>query len=295
MKKIVIIGATGKVGSKVSILLLSQGYKPTLIARNAEKLEPFAKKGANVIAISVTDVGKLTEVLRGADVVLTMIASNGNAQDFIGDQRVQLNAQFEAIKNSNIKYVVNLSSTGCHVTEGNGVIQGLTELEVLLRQLKDVNVLNLRPTFYMENTLYALDLIKYKGIYGLPIKSETSFPMVTTQDVARIIVEKLTSLDFSGNSVFPILGPKDYSLAEITAELGKAIGKEIPYIQFPLADFVAGVAASGGSQDYAVRFGELMVASDNGLLNYEKRTPENTTTTSFAEFAQTVFAPLYNN
>ncbi len=294
MKKLVIIGATGKVGSQVSNLLLEKGYQPTLIARNAERLELFRQRGARVIATSVTDVEKLTEALRGADAILTMIASNGAAPDFLLDQRLQANALFEAIKRSGVPYVVNLSSAGCHVTEGNGVIQGLAEFEVLLRQLPNVNVLNLRPSFYMENTFYALPLIKHQGIYGLPIRPTTSFPMVATQDVAQVIVEKVAALDFTGNTVLPILGAKDYALAEITTLLGAAIGKELPYVPFSLPDFTAGIRASGGSADYAARFGELMVASDHGLLNYERRTPETTTPTTFADFAQQVFAPAYN-
>lgn len=293
MKKIVIIGATGKVGAKVSSLLLEKGQRPLLIARNAERLEAFRQRGAEVLAISVTDIPQLTEALSGADIVLTMIASNATAPDFLADQRQQAQAMFEAIKNAKVPYVVNLSSVGCHVTEGNGVIQALAEFEVLLRQLPDVHTLNLRPNFYMENVLYALPLIQHQGIYGLPIRPDVSFPMVATRDVAAVIVEKLLNPDFRGNTVWPILGPRDYSLAEITVALGNAIGKELPYLQFPLADFIAGVKASGGSATYAERFGELMVASDRGLLNYETRTPANTTPTTFGTFAAEVFAPAY--
>jgi uncharacterized protein YbjT (DUF2867 family) len=293
--KIVVIGATGKVGSKVSNLLLEQGYTPVLIARNAEKLKPFKEKGAKVAAFSVEDVDQLTKTLKGADAVLTMIASNATAENFVDEQRKQLHAQVEAIKNAGIKHVVNLSSVGCHVTTGNGVIQGLAEMELLLNELQDVHVIHLRPSFFMENTLYALDLIRHKGIYGLPVRGTVAFPMVATKDVATVILEKLTQCNFTGHTVFPILGPKDYTLEEITNELGSAIGKQIPYIQFPLSDFVAGVAAAGGSKDYAEKFGELMNATDKGLLNYHTRTAESTTATGFAEYASNVFAPIFNH
>lgn len=296
MGKIVIIGATGKVGSKVANQLLANKKQIVLIARNAEKLEPFKHQGAEVHAISMLEVEKLTKVLSDAEVVLTMIASNPVAVDFIEDQRQQADAQLAAIVKSGIKNVVNLSSVGCHVIEKNGVIQGLTEMEVKLNQLKNVNVIHLRPTFYLENTFYALGLIKHQGIYGLPIQGDKKFPMIATQDVAGAIVKHLTQHNFKGKSVEAILGARDYSLSEVAEELRQAIGKEqLPYIQFSASDFTNGNKAAGSSQSFADKFTELMIATDNGLLNYHERTPQNTTKTTLKEFAKSVFAPVYQH
>lgn len=296
MKKIVIIGATGKVGSQVSKMLLAQNQAVTLIARHKEHLISYAAQGANILATSVLDVERVTEALKDANVVLTMIASNHLAEDFLEDQRMQADAQIEAIKKSGIRYVVNLSSNGCQVQTGNGVIQGLSEMEVKLNELSGVNVIHLRPSFFMENTFYALDLIKHKGIYGLPLKANSTFPMIATKDVAKVVVEKLSTLNFEGKSILPILGPKDYSIAELAEAIGKAIGKNpLPYIQFPVEDFINGVKSTGSSLDYANRFAELMVATDNGLLNSHPRTSEYTTPTTVEEFASTIFAPIYAN
>ncbi|MBX9733311.1 MAG: NAD(P)H-binding protein [Chitinophagaceae bacterium] len=293
-KKIVLIGATGKVGSQVTNALLAQNEQLTLIARHKDKLLPFEQKGANIIATSVTNVETVTEALKGADVVLTMIASNPLAEDFLGEQKQQANAQIEAIKKSGIKNVINLSSNGCHVNEGNGVIQGLSFMEDQLNKLTGVNIIHLRPTFYMENVFYALDLIKHKGIYGLPISPNKTFPMIATKDVATAIVEKINALDFTGKSVLPLLGDKDYSLVELTGEIGAAIGNpHLPYIQFPIEDFIGGIIGTGGTPDFANRFAELMVATDNGLLNTHTRNAANTTATSAKEFANTVFTSVY--
>ena len=49
-KKIVILGATGTVGSKISAILLNEGHQVTLVARHTEKLEKFRDLGAKVIA-----------------------------------------------------------------------------------------------------------------------------------------------------------------------------------------------------------------------------------------------------
>lgn len=296
MKKIVVIGATGKVGSKVSNLLLDKGYQPTLIARNIDNLIPFEKRGAKILAISVFEVEKLTLALKDADIVLTMIVSNPVPEEFIEDQRQQAYSQLEAIKRSGIKNVLNLSSNGCHVIEGNGVIQVLTEFEVMLNQLKGVNVLNLRPTFYMDNLLYFIGLVKHKGILALPIDANIKFPMIPTIDVANLIVKHLEHFDIESKKVLPYLGYSDYSLNDVVESISKALDKKVPYITITPEEFIQGLIASGiAKQEYADKFAELMVATSNGLLNTHKRNPENTTSTTLEEFITTEFLKAYNN
>jgi uncharacterized protein YbjT (DUF2867 family) len=48
-KKIVVLGATGTVGSKISEILLNEGHAVTLIARHTEKLEQYRQLGAEII------------------------------------------------------------------------------------------------------------------------------------------------------------------------------------------------------------------------------------------------------
>ena len=291
---IVVFGATGKVGSKVAEILLSQGQSVRLVARDAVKLQSFAGKGATLVPASFSETDKLTEALAGADVVLTMIPSNHLAPDFIGEQRQAADSQVEAIRQSGIKNVVNLSSAGAHVIEGNGVLLALAEMEVKLNQLPQVNVLHLRPTFYMENAFYSLELIKHKAINGLPIDGDHAFPMIATKDVAAVIAEKLVNFTVIGKTVQPLLGPRDYTLREFTTALGTAIGQpELPYITFTPEDTKTGILASGGSESFADRYVELMIATGQGLLNYEQRTPATTTPTTLTEFAQQVFLPVY--
>ena len=66
-KKIVILGATGTVGSKISEILLNEGHAVTLIARHTEKLERFRPIGAEIIAGDVNDTEVLTNAFKNAD------------------------------------------------------------------------------------------------------------------------------------------------------------------------------------------------------------------------------------
>ena len=67
------------------------------------------------------------------------------------------------------------------------------------------------------------------------------------------------------------------------------MGKEhLHYIRFSTEDFIAGII---GTQDFAYRFAELIVATDDAILNSHTRNAENTTLTSAKEFATTLSVP----
>ena len=65
-KKIVILGATGTVGSKISENLLKEGHQVAVIARHGERLEKFRSMGAEIIASDVNDVETLTNAFKNA-------------------------------------------------------------------------------------------------------------------------------------------------------------------------------------------------------------------------------------
>lgn len=55
---LVITGATGNIGSKVTGILLARGQKVKVVGRNAEKLKGFVDKGAEAAGLS-EDVSRL--------------------------------------------------------------------------------------------------------------------------------------------------------------------------------------------------------------------------------------------
>jgi uncharacterized protein YbjT (DUF2867 family) len=105
----------------------------------------------------------------------------------------------------------------------------------------------LRPVWFMENFLWNIGLIKTAGINGLAFRPDVSFPMIAAADIAPVAVEYLTSLAFEGRNVRYLMGPREYTMVEVTRTLGAAIGKpDLRYIEFPDAVFRKGLIGSGG-------------------------------------------------
>ncbi len=294
-KSIVVLGAAGKVGGKISEILLKEGHHVKLIARTAEELNKFSEMGAEVIAADITDAEVLANAFKEVKSAYVFTPPNFIAVSYREFQRKVGNAIIEAIQKSGIKYIVNLSSNGAHMHEGNGLIAGLAEQEVKLNQLKEVNVLHLRPAYFMDNALLNIRLIKEKGINGTTADPDHTIPMVATKDIAIAAAKQLVSPDFISKNVQPILGDRDYSFKEFTRILGNAIGKpELAYIQFPIDQARQAIIDQGISADVASDIINMETSLKSGIMNYEIRTKENSSKTSAESFAKDVFAPLYN-
>jgi uncharacterized protein YbjT (DUF2867 family) len=290
-----ILGATGNIGSRVAEALLAKGEKVRVIARSADKLQPFAAKGAEVLAGDAKDTAFLTKAFTGSKAVLVMISTGYGTSDVTAEQNAIGESITSAITASGVKYVVNISSVGGHTEEKTGIVAGLARQEKRLNALDGVNVLHLRPSYFLENLLGNIGMIKGMGINGSAIKGDVAYPLVATKDIAEVATKRLLALDFTGKSVLPILGAKDYSMNEVTKALGAAIGKpDLNYIAFPYDQARGGMVQNGFSESVADAFIAMSDGINSGVFNTEVRTSENTTPTTIDEFATTLFAHVYN-
>ncbi len=291
---IAIIGATGKVGSQTTEHLLKAGKNVLLIARKEDELRPYQNRGAEIAVGSASDTHFLSEALKGADIVLTMIPADLNSPDIKSHQDKIGEATIAAIKSAGIKHVVNLSSVGGHTEENTGIVAGLARQEIRLNALEGVNVLHLRPTSFMENYFSNIPMIRNNGILGSVLQPDVTFPLISCRDIAWVIAQELMEPDFSGKSVRALLGPRDYTMLEVSKILGEAIGKpDLQYVQFSPEDMKAGMMQFGVSASVAEAFNGLYEGINHGVFAVEKRDSSSTTPTTLEEFAR-IFAQVYH-
>jgi uncharacterized protein YbjT (DUF2867 family) len=234
----------------------------------------------------------LSNAFRGVDAVFALIPPHYQALDFRVFQNAIGASISEAVKTSGVKYVVNLSSQGAHLPDKTGLIKGLYDQEQRLNKLKGANVLHLRPTYFMENLLANIDMIKQMNIMGSAIRGNMAIPMIATQDIAGFAAERLLKKDFSGITVKDLLGQRDLSLNQAAEIIGKKIDKpDLRYVQFSYEDTEKALIDMGFSTDVAGLFIEMSKAFNQGLIN-TPRTQENTTDTPLEEFAE-IFSRIF--
>ena len=292
---LVVTGATGNIGSKLSELLLAWGAKVRVIGRSAKKLASLSRQGAEAAAGDLGDAVFLTRAFSGADAVFVMIPPNTAAGDFRVYQDRIGESIATAIEKSGVRYVVNLSSQGAELPAGTGPIVGLHEQEERLNRLEGVHVLHLRPTYFMENLLMNIGLIRKNGIMGSAVRGDFPFAMIATKDIADVAADRMIKRDFSGKTVRDLLGQRDVSLEEAARVIGEKLGMpHLPYISFPYEDAEKGMVDAGLSPDMSRLYIEMSRALNEGRFAVAvPRTPESTTATSIEEFAD-LFARFYH-
>jgi uncharacterized protein YbjT (DUF2867 family) len=239
----------------------------------------------------------MTKAFTGAKAVFAMIPPHYQAPNMRAYQNKIADSLIQAISKSGVSHVVFLSSYGAHLPEKTGPILGLHDTEKKFSKLSNLNVLFLRPAYFMENLLMNVGLIKSMNIAGSPLRPDVATPMIATKDIAHVVVEELLALNFKGQSSRELLGPRDVTLKEVTKALGHAINKpDVPYVQFPYDEAKKAMVQMGLSDDAANQMVELQQNINEGFLKpVEPRGPRNTTPTTINEFATTVFASVYKS
>ena len=99
---------------------------------------------------------------------------------------------------------------------------------------------------FSEN--YFLDPL-LEGELALPAGNVPE-PFVDVDDIADVVVAALTE-DGHGGKLYELTGPRSLTFAEAVAEIGRAAGRELRYVEVPMEAY-AGVAAEQGVPDDVV-------------------------------------------
>ena len=287
----VILGASGNTGSIIADSLLSKDKKVRVMGRDAGRLQRFVGKGAEAFTADMSDAAALTEAFSGARAAYLILPPAKSRED----QERDSDAIAKAVKESGLRYAVHLSSYGAQVSEGTGPVAGLHSSEQKLNAISGLNVLHLRAAYFMENNLAAIGMIHAMGVFGHALLPHLKLPMIATPDVGDYAAHRLLNLDFSGKQTRELLGERDLSMAEVTAEIARGIGQPgLRYQQFPYDQVQQVLTQMGIPPKKAAVYIEMFRAINAGVLAaLEPRSPENTTPTSFEKFVQDVFAPAY--
>jgi uncharacterized protein YbjT (DUF2867 family) len=292
----VICGATGNTGTITARQLLKNGKQVRVIGRDAEKLKSLVEQGAEAAVGSLEDNDFVKQALSNATAAYLMIPPNFAAGDFRAYQKKVGQNLAAAAKSSGLKHAVTLSSIGGDLDAGTGPVLGLHWMEEALNAVPDLNVLHLRPTFFMENLFSNIPLIKGNGMNGMPAPGDVPMTMIATKDIGDYAAKRLLALDFTGSDFQDLVGPPEITMSAATTLLGKAIGKsELPYVQFSYEDAKQGMIGSGLSEQFADLYIELYKGFASGTIKSARpRDAESTTPTTFEEFSKT-FAAVYNS
>ncbi len=291
---ITILGATGKVGGKITAILAKKNEPVRVISRSADRLQPLVGKTVTAFAGDANDTEFLIKAFTDVDAAFVLLPPNPTAPEFMRYANTIGQSIARALEIAKVKHVVYLSSVGAELAEGTGPIKGLHNMEERLNRIKGLRVLHMRAGYFMENLLSNIDLIRSKGVIGSAIRGDLKIAMIATKDIAAYAAEHLAKRDFTGSSVHYLLGERDLTLTAASGIIGIKISKPgMSYIMFPYEEAKKAMIAMGLSPDMSRTYVEMARAFNEGKIKTEKRTKENTTPTSIELFCDEVFVPAF--
>lgn len=171
---ITLAGSLGHIGKPLAEELVQKGHTVTVISSTAERQKDIEALGARAAIGSLKDANFITSAFTGADAVFCMVPPANyfdHSLDLPGYYKTLANNYATAIRKTGIKRVVNLSSIGAHMKQGNGILQGTYHVELILNGLPpEVNIVHIRPTEFYYNLLPQAQSAKANGFMASNIE-----------------------------------------------------------------------------------------------------------------------------
>jgi len=264
--KYIITGSVGNISKPLAQQLVAAGHEVVVISSNPERTSEIEALGAKAAIGSVLDVPFLTTTFKGADAVYLMIPPTWTPTDWPAHLKKVADNYIEALSQSQVKKVVQLSSIGAHLGHGAGPIDGLAYLEKQLKTLA-IDVLSLRPSYFYTNLYTMADLINHAGIMGSNFGSDNEkFVLVHPKDIADAAFEQLSKLDFKGHS-HEYVSSDVRTYSEIAQAIGKAINKpDLPWVAFTDEQALQGMQQAGLAETIAQGYLQMGIGIREGKV-----------------------------
>lgn len=289
--KVIVTGSLGHISQPLTKELVQKGHAVTVISSKADKQKDIEAKGATAAIGSLEDVDFLTATFTGADAMYTMVPPANyfdHDLDLLAYYHRVGNNYAQAIQQSGVKHVVNLSTIGGNLEKGSGLLLGAHGVENILNKLSsDVAITHMRPVGFYYNLYGYADLIKKEGFIAANYGADNKIVWVSPIDIAAAIAQEI---------VTPLAGRKVRYVAsdeltgnETASILGAAIGKpDLKWIIITNEQMQTGLEAAGMQPRIAAGMVEMYASLHSGLLleDYYRNKPAVMGKVKLTDFAK---------
>ena len=256
---VAVTGATGEVGGRVARRLAERGLKQRLVVRDPSRAPEL--EGAEVKRISNYEAhDEMEEALRGAETLF--LASGEEARNRVEQHK----AAVDAAKAAGVERIVYLSFYGANPDSAFTFGRDHFHTE------EHIRASGLSYAFSRDN-IY-LDFVPFFAGADGAIRGPGGsgrFAPVARDDIADVLVELLTNPDRDGRA-YEVASDESYTLAEAAERLGKAIGREITYVDETMEQAWASRQPSG-EEDWVI---EGWITTYVAIANGELAEPTST-------------------
>ncbi|NGO66073.1 NmrA family NAD(P)-binding protein [Rhizobium daejeonense] len=226
--RIAVVGATGRIGARLTENLLAKGHSVKALSRGGPALDALVAKGAETFIGSFdTGDGELGRFFEDADAAFLMVKTLWAAEDFHGHYPAVALRFFDALRDSPVKLAVSLTAMGSELSGNTGHFQGFYILDQILNRLRGINLVHLQGGWFMEDLSRWADAIAQHDRIGFTLAPDVKAPWVSIPDLADFAAKEFDSPPDHHQTVKQL--GIDYTMTEIAAMIGRALGREVDY------------------------------------------------------------------
>ncbi|NTA84485.1 NmrA family NAD(P)-binding protein [Agrobacterium tumefaciens] len=254
--RISVVGATGRVGAKLTRNLLKAGHQVRALSRGGPALGALVELGAEPFLGSFdTGEGDLDQFFQWADASFLMVKTDWN--NIEGHYPAVAKRFVDALEKSSVKLAVNLTAMGSDVKGKTGHFECFHDLDEKLNELGNIDLVHLRAAWFMDDVSAWTGPVAKYGRIAWFCKPDLKMPWVATDDIAWLAAKELTN-PRGRHRVYLESGSDDVSMNELAEIIGKKIGKPVDYryIETTRKDVEA---------EFLARFGTLEKWQDDTL------------------------------
>ncbi|EQC51301.1 NAD(P)H-binding protein [Bacteriovorax sp. DB6_IX] len=231
-ENILILGASGTVGSEIARQLTSEGHN-VLRATSKDKL------AADQVKLNLATGEGVKEAFSNIDRVF-LISPPGYA-----NQYDIISPLIQEAKRKGLKKVVLMTAMGANADENSPFRRAEVELEK-----SGLNYNIVRPNWFFQNfnTFWIQGINEHRKIL-LPV-GEAKVSFIDARDISAVIAKLLVDDSFN-NTDFDITGPSAIDHSEVAKAISLQIGEEVLYQEIQPQQLREGLLAAGLPEDYS--------------------------------------------
>lgn len=288
--RIAVVGATGRIGAKLTENLLAGGHSVKALSRGGVALDALVAKGAEPFIGSFdTGAGELGTFFEDADAAFLMVKTLWDG-DLHGHYPAVALRFFDALRDSPVKLAVSLTGMGSDVSGNTGHFQPFYILDQILNRLRGINLVHLQGGWFMEGLFQWVDSIAQYDRIAWSLDPNVKTPWVAIQDIADLAAKEFDTPTDRHRSVKEL--GVDYTMTEIATIISRSLDRKVDYRFVDRSDREI-------ESVFQERFGNLgrwvydndtLAALNDGRIKFHDDRPAVRTT--MEDFARNTLTPL---
>jgi uncharacterized protein YbjT (DUF2867 family) len=232
---LLVTGATGNTGSALLQLLEQRGAAVRAMVRRETDAARLGSTSTSIVVADFGDTAAIAAALRGVRCAYLVTPSSADAE------RQQM--QFaELAAEAGVRHLVKLSQFAADASSRVRFLRYHAAVEQHIQKL-GIGYTFLRPNLFFQGLLAVRQSIAKDGRFFAPI-GEARISAVDVRDIAAVTAVVMTQSGHLGKT-YTITGPAAITHAEIATALGKALGRDVGFVDVTPDAFVDALQSCG--------------------------------------------------